>query len=45
MPAGQIDDLLDIIAVMQALSGGEATFTIHKDLYQTIDMTKLGDAT
>ena len=29
---------------MQALSGGEATFTTHKDLYQTIDVTKLGDA-
>ena len=44
MPAGQIDDLLDIIAAMQALSGGEATFTTHKDLYQTIDATKLSDA-
>ena len=44
MLAGQIDDLLDIIAAMQASSGGEATFTTHKDPYQTIDATKLGDA-
>ena len=43
MPAGQIDKLLKIIAAMQAMSGGEATFTTHKDLYNTIDATKLGN--
>ena len=32
MPVDQIDDLLNIIAAMQALSSGETTFTTHKDL-------------
>lgn len=44
MPAGQIDELLNIIAAMQAESGGEAAFASHRDLYSTIDATKLGDA-
>ena len=43
MPAGQVDELLNIIAAMQATSGEEAAFTSHKDLYDTIDATKLGD--
>ena len=42
MPVGQVDKLLNIIAAMQATSGGEAAFTSHKDLYDTIDVTKLG---
>ena len=44
MPAGQIDDLLDIVAAMNAAAGGETPFTTHKDLYSTIDATILGDA-
>ena len=44
MPAGQVDKLLNIIDAMQAMSGGEAAFTSHKDLYDTIDTTKLGNA-
>ena len=43
MPAGQVDELLNIVAAMQAMSGGEPAFTSHKDLYDTIDATKLGD--
>ena len=44
MPVGQVDELLNIIAAMQATRGGEAAFTSHKDLYDTIDVTKLGNA-
>ena len=44
MPAGQIDDLLDIVAAMNAAAGGETPFTTHKDLYSTINATILGDA-
>ena len=44
MPAGQIDDLLDIVATMNAAAGGETPFTTHKDLYSTINATILGDA-
>ena len=44
MPAGQINDLLEIIAAMNAMLGGEAPFATHKDLYSTIDATNLGDA-
>ena len=43
MPAGQIDDLLDIIAAMNAMTGGEGPFMMHKDIYGTIDATSLGD--
>ena len=31
MPAGQINDLLEIIVAMNAMSGGEAPFATHKD--------------
>ena len=41
MPVGQVDELLNIIAAMQAMSGGEAAFTSHNN---TINTTKLGDA-
>ena len=44
MPAGQVDELLNIVAAMQVVSGGEPAFMSHKDLYDTINMTKLGDA-
>ena len=44
MPVGQVDKLLNIIAAMQVMSGGEAAFTSHKDLYDTINVTKLGNA-
>ena len=44
MPAGQVNKLLNIVAAMQAMSSGEPAFTSHKDLYDTIDTTKLGDA-
>ena len=44
MPVGQIDDLLEIIAAMNAMTGGEGHFTTHKDLYNTINATNLGDA-
>ena len=44
MPVGQINDLLEIIAVMNAMTGGEGPFKTHKDLYNTIDVTNLGDA-
>ena len=32
MPVGQINDLLEIIVAMNAMSGGEAPFATHKDL-------------
>ena len=44
MPAGQINDLLDIVAAMNVAAGGETPFTTHKDLYSTINTTILGDA-
>ena len=44
MPVGQIDDLLDIIAAMNVMTGGEGPFMMHKDIYGTIDATSLGDA-
>lgn len=44
MPAGQIDNLLEIIAAMNAMTGGEGPFKTHKDLYSTIDATNIGDA-
>ena len=44
MPAGQINNLLNIIAAMNAMSVGEAPFTTHKDIYSTIDVTNLSDA-
>ena len=44
MPAGQIDNLLDIIAAMNAMTGGEGLFMTYKDIYSTIDATSLGDA-
>ena len=44
MPVGQIDDLLEIIGAMNAMTGGEGPFTTHKDLYSMIDVTNLGDA-
>ena len=44
MPAGQVDDLLEIITVMNAMTGREGPFTTHKDLYSTINATNLGDA-
>ena len=43
MPAGQIDDLLNIVAMMNAAAGGEASFTTHKDIYNTINATTLGN--
>ena len=42
MPVGQIDNLLKIIAVMNAMTGMDGPFTTHKDLYSTIDATNLG---
>ena len=44
MPVGQIDELLEIIVVMNAMTGGEGPFKTHKDLYNTINTTNLGDA-
>lgn len=44
MPAGQIDELLNIIAALNATGGGDVPFSTHKDLYRTIDATKLGDS-
>ena len=44
MPAGQVDDLLEIITVMNVMTGREGPFTTHKDLYSTINATNLGDA-
>ena len=44
MLAGQINDLLQIITVMNAMTGGEGPFMTHKDLYSMIDATNLGDA-
>ena len=44
MPAGQINDLLDIVAAMNVAAGGETPFTTHKDLYSTINATILGNA-
>ena len=43
MPAGQIDDLLEIIVAMNAMASGEGPFKTHKDLYNTINVTNLGD--
>ena len=43
MPMGQIDDLLEIIVAMNAMTGEEGSFKTHKDLYNTIDVTNLGD--
>ena len=43
MPTGQIDDLLEIIVAMNAMTGGEGPFKTHKDLYNTINATNLGD--
>ena len=42
MPVGQIDNLLKVIAVMNAMTGVNGPFTTHKDLYSTIDATNLG---
>ena len=44
MPVGQINNLLNIIEAMNAMSGQEAPFTTHKDIYSTIDVTNFGDA-
>ena len=44
MPAGQINDLLQIVAVMNVMTGVEGPFMTHKDLYSAINMTNLGDA-
>ena len=44
MPAGQIDDLLEIITAMNAMTGGEGPFTTHKHLFSMIDTTNSGDA-
>ena len=44
MPAGQIDDCLDIIAAMNVMTGGEGPFITHKVIYSIIDATSLGDA-
>ena len=44
MPAGQINNLLQIITAMNVMTGGEGPFMTHKDLYSTIDVTNLGDA-
>ena len=44
MLAGQINNLLDIVAAMNLAAGGETPFTTHKDLYSTTDTTILGDA-
>ena len=43
MPAGQINNLLNIITAMNAMSWGEVPFATHKDIYSTIDVTNLGD--
>ena len=43
MPVRQIDDLLEIIMAMNPMTGGEGPFTTHKDLYNMIDATNLGD--
>ena len=37
MLAGQIDHLLQIITVMNVMTGGEGPFMTHKDLYSMID--------
>lgn len=46
MPATIIDELLTIFAAKSVESGGksEPTFFNHKELYDTIDATLLGDA-
>ena len=44
MPMGQINNLLEIIAAMNAMTGGEGPFKTHKDLYNTINVMNLGDA-
>ena len=43
MLAGQIHNLLNIVAAMNAAVGGEAFFTTHNDIYNTVDATILGD--
>ena len=43
MPTGQINDLLEIIAAMNAMTSGEGPFKTHTDLYNTTDVTNLGD--
>ncbi|KAH7904947.1 hypothetical protein BJ138DRAFT_1234046 [Hygrophoropsis aurantiaca] len=46
MPAGQINTLMDLIKVLLLQKGDndlEPPFTDHKDLYETIDSTPLGD--
>ena len=43
MPAGKIDDLLNIWAATLAPYNGSPPFTRHTDLYSTIDTTLLGD--
>jgi len=40
MPGGQINELMDLWAA----KGGDPPFANHKDLYDTIDSTPLGDA-
>ena len=44
MPVGKIDDLLEIIAVMNVMTSGEGSFKMYKDLYSTINVTNLDDA-
>ena len=44
MPAGQIDNLLEIIIAMNVITSGEGPFTTHKDIYSMIGATNLGDA-
>lgn len=43
MSAGNIDKLLKIWGQHAASTGGEAPFRSHKDLYETIDSTPVGD--
>lgn len=43
MPAEQIDTLLDIWAELLTTVGGTPLFQSHKDLYETIDHTRIGD--
>jgi hypothetical protein len=43
MSASDIDTLLNLWGASAATSGGTAPFQNHKDLYNTIDATPLGD--
>jgi Plavaka transposase len=43
MSAGHIDDLLELWAASLARHDDEAPFNSHRDLYETIDSTALGD--